>query len=136
MPVRRTHLRRLPTGESVVVRRYHYRNHASYGSYGNLQAEVDLNDLGTIDWSIGNEGVRRVATIHNVYVDDSVRGLGVGEELVRGAEAELRKRHVRTVYLQDVVPDAWGFWEKMGYHRAKTYPKGNLVGDIWEKGLP
>lgn len=73
--------------------------------------------------------------IDNMYVNSLERGRGFGVEAVAAAEAEMRRLGARTIYLSNVLPEAEGFWRRMGYNRAPftTSDSANAWGNTWRK---
>ncbi|MFN8529874.1 MAG: GNAT family N-acetyltransferase [Anaerolineae bacterium] len=53
--------------------------------------------------------------INTMWVDESVRGRGLGERMVRAAEAEAIRRGCHGVHVDTMSFQAPGFYEKLGY---------------------
>ncbi len=75
--------------------------------------------------------------ITSVFVDSDYERRGLGRKVVENAEADMRRQGAQTIYLDDVVPPAWGFWTKLGYERAPFSTPFFIHdrGDTWVKRL-
>jgi GNAT superfamily N-acetyltransferase len=74
------------------------------------------------------------AFIELLWVDESLRGTGLGAELVGRAEAMAAKRGARHVYLDTFSFQAEGFYRKLGYEvfgELGDFPPGHRR--IWLK---
>jgi GNAT superfamily N-acetyltransferase len=63
-----------------------------------------------------------------LFVPESLRGQGVGTELLRQAEAEALTRGCHSVWLDTFEFQARGFYERLGYTcfgELKNYPAGS-----------
>lgn len=63
-----------------------------------------------------------------LFVPESLRGTGLGTQLMRGAEDEGRQRGCRHAWLDTFSFQARGFYEKLGYRVFGTladYPPGH-----------
>jgi GNAT superfamily N-acetyltransferase len=63
-----------------------------------------------------------------LFVEEKVRGKGIGKRLLRAAESWARKNGCRNINLNTITFQAPGFYRKMGYRvfGKLTYPKGNV----------
>jgi GNAT superfamily N-acetyltransferase len=63
-----------------------------------------------------------------LFVEEKVRGKGIGKRLLRAAESWARKNGCRNIDLNTITFQAPGFYRKMGYRvfGKLTYPKGNV----------
>ena len=65
--------------------------------------------------------------IEVVFVPESLRGQGIGAELMSGAEREAAARGCRNAWLDTFEFQARGFYEKLGYRcfgELEDYPAG------------
>jgi GNAT superfamily N-acetyltransferase len=63
-----------------------------------------------------------------LFVPESLRGRGIGTELIRRAEAEAAARGCHSVWLDTFEFQARGFYERLGYTcfgELKNYPAGS-----------
>jgi GNAT superfamily N-acetyltransferase len=66
--------------------------------------------------------------IHLLYVTESMRGTGIGRDLMRQAEEEARRRQCTASWLDTFSFQARGFYERLGYILFGTiedYPPGH-----------
>jgi GNAT superfamily N-acetyltransferase len=66
--------------------------------------------------------------VHLFWLPESLRGVGLGRDLMRRAEAEAVNRGCRSVWLDTFSFQARGFYEKLGYRLFGTldgYPPGH-----------
>ncbi len=66
--------------------------------------------------------------VQNLWVAESVRGLGHGRKLMQSAEQEARLRGCRHAYLDTFDFQALGFYQKLGYEifgQLDDYPPGH-----------
>src|SRR5262245_28312758 len=64
----------------------------------------------------------------HLWISDSLRGKGVGRELMERIETEARERGCTHLWLDTFSFQAAGFYEKLGYKRfgeLPDYPKGH-----------
>ena len=103
------------------------------------QQESGYEMLGAFEGAriVGVVGFRPVLTLargHHMHVDDLVvtearRRSGIGAALLEAAEAEARRRRMRSVYL-DSRPGTGEFYARMGYARtAATLVHKKLAAD-------
>ena len=89
------------------------------GAVDPLGAYMGRPDIAEVQfYRLPSEG-RGVYEISDIYVSDRYEGTGIGRELVRLAEESIRNDGGKIVYLMSVVPEAEGFWRKMGYDRKE-----------------
>src|ERR1043166_84230 len=98
-------------------------------------------DDGKIAGFIVSEENPPLAHIVTLDVAESHRRHGVGTELLRESEANLRFRGVRTVLLETAISNEAGiaFWERHGYRKEavlKNYYPGRLDAFEMRKKLP
>jgi len=70
-----------------------------------------------------------------LFIPESLRGAGLGAELLGQAEAEARLRGCDGVWLDTMNPMAVGFYQRRGYAPFGTlpdYPKGNDRVFFWK----
>jgi len=63
-----------------------------------------------------------------LWIEERYRGKGYGAQLMRKAEAEVRKRGVRNMFLDTYSFQAPGFYKKLGfrqYGKLRDFPKGH-----------
>ncbi len=68
--------------------------------------------------------------INSLWVDESMRGHGLGQKLMELAEAEGKKRGAEFAYTNTFTWQAPGFYEKLGYKRygkLEDFPAGNQL---------
>ncbi len=66
--------------------------------------------------------------VQNLWVAESLRGLGYGQKLMELAEQEAHKRGCEHAYLDTFDFQARGFYEKLGYElfgQLEDYPPGH-----------
>jgi GNAT superfamily N-acetyltransferase len=66
--------------------------------------------------------------VQNLWVAESLRGLGLGQQLMQSAEREARTRGCRHAYLDTFSFQALGFYQKLGYElfgQLDDYPPGH-----------
>jgi len=66
--------------------------------------------------------------VENLWVDESLRGLGVGRDLMQAAEDEAHRRGCQHSYLDTFDFQALGFYQKLGYElfgQLEDYPLGH-----------
>jgi GNAT superfamily N-acetyltransferase len=66
--------------------------------------------------------------VQNLWVAESLRGLGYGRKLLQFAEGEARRRGCEHAYLDTFDFQARGFYEKLGYElfgQLEEYPPGH-----------
>ena len=70
--------------------------------------------------------------VRGLWVDDSLRGQGVGLALMQAIEDEARKRGATRAMLYTYSFQAQGFYEKLGYREFArfTYPDGPARIDL------
>lgn len=68
--------------------------------------------------------------IKTLWVDDSVRGAGLGARLVELAEHEARRLGCHAAWLDTSSPDAHRFYEKLGYEDF------GILGNLRGQSLP
>lgn len=107
--------------------RAHLRVRYAYQRPGVIRVYRDRGPLGEMD--IGEAQFYRFPTksgrtsgvfeISDIFVDPRFTRHGIGRELVRRAEGDIRTQGGRTIYLMSVVPEAADFWRKMGYRQVE-----------------
>ena len=63
-----------------------------------------------------------------IFVPESLRGKGVGQDLLRKAEAEAKRRSCGGVWLETLSAAAYRFYARNGYRtfgQLPDYPPGN-----------
>lgn len=66
--------------------------------------------------------------IRQLYVAPAARGAGLGERLMRAAEAEARARRCLGLYVDSFSPRAVGFYERLGFRQIgaiEDFPPGH-----------
>ena len=66
--------------------------------------------------------------VENLWVAESLRGSGVGRDLMQTAEDEAQRRGCRHAYLDTFDFQALGFYQKIGYElfgQLEDYPPGH-----------
>jgi len=73
--------------------------------------------------------------VRGLWVDDSLRGQGVGAALMEAIEDEARRRGATRAMLYTYSFQAQGFYEKLGYKEFArfTYPDGPARIDLQKK---
>jgi GNAT superfamily N-acetyltransferase len=95
-------------------------------------AAAGLLDL---DLARGGAGTAHVVLL---LLREAFQGMGLGAELVRGAEARLRDEGLELVTLAvcDENPGAREFWERMGYETAARVDRGVTLLEKRLRGWP
>jgi GNAT superfamily N-acetyltransferase len=68
--------------------------------------------------------------INSLWVEESLRGQGLGKKLVLAAEKEGRKRGCKIIYTNTFTWQAPKFYEKLGYKpygKLDNFPPGNSL---------
>jgi ribosomal protein S18 acetylase RimI-like enzyme len=68
--------------------------------------------------------------INSLWVEESLRGKGLGKKLVLAAEKEGRKRGCGVIYTNTFTWQAPHFYEKLGYKpfgKLEDFPPGNIL---------
>ncbi len=90
-----------------------------------LLAEVDRVPVGTVDVTVLANTARQgrpYLLVENVVVAATHRGCGIGRALVAEAERRARAAGCYKLQLSAVEPDAFAFYEAVGWRRAgRTY---------------
>ena len=74
--------------------------------------------------------------VSHMWVDEALRGRGLGAELMGAVEREGRRRGCRAVHLDTFSFQAPGFYEKLGYRPFGTldeYPTGHRRIFLWKR---
>jgi len=74
--------------------------------------------------------------VSHLWIKEAYRGLGVGKDLLTGAEAEGRRRGVAGAHLTTASFQARGFYEKLGYHvfgRLDDMPAGETLYYLYKR---
>jgi len=75
-------------------------------------------------------------SIQSLWVDDAVRGQGLGKKLMAMAEEEGVKRGCTIAYTDTFTWQAPGFYEKLGYKiygKLEGFPEGNALSYYCKK---
>jgi GNAT superfamily N-acetyltransferase len=89
-----------------------------------IQSQGDQTPIGGL---YGRTSFRRLF-VELLFVPESLRGQGVGQELLRKAEAEAKSRGCLGAWLETFSADAHRFYERNGYRtfgQIEDYPPGN-----------
>lgn len=73
--------------------------------------------------------------VAHVWVDESLRGTGVGTRVLAAIEDAARARGCRAVFLDTLAFQAKPFYEKLGYRefgRLDDYPAGGTKHFLWK----
>jgi GNAT superfamily N-acetyltransferase len=82
---------------------------------------------GTYGWTWGS-----TCELHHLWVDESLRGTGIGTELLAEAEAEATRRGCRQITFFTHTFQAGHFYRDRGYElvgRVEDYPDGDAA--LW-----
>jgi GNAT superfamily N-acetyltransferase len=77
--------------------------------------------------------------VENLWVAESLRGLGYGKKLMQHAEQEARLHGCQHAYLDTFDFQALGFYQKLGYElfgQLDDYPPGHTKYFLQKKQLP
>src|ERR1700674_4284113 len=80
---------------------------------------------------------RPLINIHDMFVDASVRGKGIGRMLLERIETKARELNCcrLTLEVREDNEDARGLYRKVGFDRAVVGPK-SIPMEFWRKPLP
>ena len=67
-------------------------------------------------------------SIHYLFVDESLRGRGVGKSLMERAEAEAKSRGAKYAFVDTFSFQAPGFYKKLGYKEVFTLTEYPYTG--------
>ena len=104
-------------GSFLADRIYEFNANATGYVDGRLLAGCIHDDAGDIVAGFSGHTWGGCCELSNVWVDERYRGLGLGAELLRSAEAEAVARGCAQVVLATHTFQAPGFYERMGYQR-------------------
>lgn len=101
-------------------------NHLSayYNSNPSKRAYFVALDDGQVIGGVGFaefDGIENCAELQKLYLDDSVKGMGYGKELMRIAEDQAKAVGYENLYLETHtnLSAALKLYEKMGFHRIE-----------------
>jgi GNAT superfamily N-acetyltransferase len=118
-----------PSDEAAVVRGLLAFNEARIGPCGEQPVKfVVRNSAGTVVGGILGHTRWRWLYIAKLWVDEGVRGRGLGAQLMEAAEELARSRGCTDVSLDTFDYQARPFYEKLGYELFGTlegYPPGS-----------
>lgn len=85
---------------------------------------VALDEDGKVIGGVGIaefDGIENCAELQKLYLDDSVKGMGYGKELMRLAENQAKAVGYENLYLETHtnLSTALKLYEKMGFHRIE-----------------
>ena len=72
----------------------------------------------------GGRGILNMGAleVRGLWVDEPLRGQGLGEEILSGLEEEARRRSARRAMLYTYSWQALGFYERLGYREFSRFP--------------
>lgn len=108
-------------------RLYEFNSSTTGISDGRLFNASISNDDGEIVAGVHGHTWGDTCEISRLWVDESMRGRGIGTDLVRAVEEEAKRRGCRQVVLSTHSFQAPIFYEGLGYERLGTipnYPRG------------
>ena len=110
--IHETMLQHIVSGTAFVAR---------YGEEPGDEAVVGFVTFGTESGRYDQDCVRGI--VHNIYVEERLRGRGIGSELLTAAESELESRGVDAIGLEAMADNdaAISFYRQRGYidHRIQ-----------------
>lgn len=103
----------------AVKEHIHRRLQAHNGPYmdGGRDYSFHIEEDGAVLGGIVAESVGDTLEVAYLYVEEAARGLGLGEALLRRAEAGAVRDGLRRVLLNTYSFQAPGFYRKMGYRQ-------------------
>jgi len=120
-----------PTDADIHTVKHHLMNfnnqHAEPEHYQRLVLFVRDNSENTVGGLLGYTHWRWLF-VQNLWVAESIRGLGYGRKLIQLAEYEAQMRGCEHAYLDTFDFQARGFYEKLGYElfgQLEGYPPGH-----------
>ena len=95
---------------------------------------VALDEDGKVIGGVGIaefDGIENCAELQKLYLDDSVKGMGYGKELMRIAEDQAKAVGYENLYLETHtnLSTALKLYEKMGFHRTEK-PRSTSHGTM------
>lgn len=119
-----------PEATAAILDRLVAFNEAAAGPSGFRPLQVQVRDPATGEVVGGLTGRTSYGWlfVEHLFVPGSLRGSGIGSELMARAEAEARARGCVGVWLDTFAFQARGFYERLGYRVFGTiegYPPGH-----------
>ncbi|RJX70979.1 GNAT family N-acetyltransferase [Vibrio sinensis] len=99
---------------------------------------VTKNDDGEIKGGLTGEIYMNTLFIHYFWLDDSLRGSGMGTQLIQKVEQMVQQRGVTDIYLDTFTFQAREFYLKMGFEevgRFTGYPMAGVDKIFLQKHL-
>jgi GNAT superfamily N-acetyltransferase len=93
----------------------HNHEFAGYTDWRPIAVVVSDNDTGNVLGGLIGRTSLGVLFIDVVYLPDTVRGQGIGRDMIRMAEDEARARGCRKAVLYTITFQAPGFYERLGW---------------------
>ncbi|WP_070969560.1 GNAT family N-acetyltransferase [Vibrio sonorensis] len=99
---------------------------------------VHKDESGKITGGLTAEIYTNTCFIEYLWVDDSLRGKGVGSQLVKAMEEEAKTRGVTHLYLDTYTFQAEGFYLKLGFEvvgRYRGFPTAGVDKIFLQKAI-
>jgi GNAT superfamily N-acetyltransferase len=112
-----------PDLDAILEARIHDGNARATGIYDgtSLNASV-VDDAGQLVAGVSGHSWGGCCTIMLLWVDESIRGGGVGRALMQAAEGEARRRGCHQIVLSTHNFQAPRFYEKLGFRPLAVIP--------------
>jgi GNAT superfamily N-acetyltransferase len=112
-----------PELTALLEERIYEFNAAATGIYDGTLLNASINDeAGKVVAGVSGHTWGRCCTIVLLWVDESLRGTGVGRALMQAAEDEALRRGCRQIVLSTHSFQAPRFYEKLGFRRIAVIP--------------